>query len=111
MNCAEFSVTALSRASRGTSSETKACHEPISRPAKIPDSAAIATIAPGERTPAAHISHSPIATAAWAVCMTMRIRRRSKRSASVPPTGPNSAAVISRLKAAKPTQVSLSVSL
>ncbi len=111
LNCAEFSVTAFSSTSRGTSSDTKACHEPIIRPANAPDRAANATIAPGDRTPALHIAHRIIATAAWADCITISTFRRSRRSASVPPMGPNRAAVISRLNPAKPTHVSLSVSL
>ncbi len=57
LNCAEFSVTAFSSASRGTSSETKACQDPIMSPAKAPDIAASATIAPGDRTPALQSAH------------------------------------------------------
>ena len=52
LNWAEFSVTALSSASRGTSSETNACHEPIISPANTPEVAAMAMITPGDRTPA-----------------------------------------------------------
>ena len=109
LNWAEFSVTALSSASRGTSSETNACHEPIISPANTPEVAAMAMITPGDRTPAPQAPHRAIATAAWAVDMTSSTVRRSKRSARVPPTGPSIEAVMRRLNEAKPTHAALSV--
>ena len=111
LNWAEFSVTAFSSASRGTSSETNACHDPIIRPAKTPDREASATMDPGERTPLLHSAHSESATMAWADCVRSNTWRRSNRSARVPPIGPKMAALIRRLNPANPTHASLSVSL
>ena len=110
LNWAELSVTALRRASRGTSSDTNACQAGALMPVTTPPRATSAMIAGTDARPVTHTT--PIVTARTAMALWVHIstRRRSRRSASVPPKGDRTAIGASWLNAATPTQVEECVS-
>jgi hypothetical protein len=110
LNCAEFRVTALSSAERGTSSLTNACHDGMFIPATRPLTPTRATRAAGEASPAAHTAQRLTATRAWTDWVTISTRRRAKRSATAPATGPASTVGMSCMNAARPTHAALEVS-
>ncbi len=111
LNCAEFNVTAFSRSSLGTSSETNACHDGMLSAEITPVANTTATSAPGLRTPASHMTQRPSAQKASAVCVVISTLRRSNRSAIAPDHGPMSTPGMNWQKPASPTHAALSVVL
>ena len=91
LNWAELRVTALSRASRGTNSETKACQAGALMPVITPPVATRPMITGTDARPELQATPMAMATTAMALCVTNRMRRRSRRSASEPPSGDMSA--------------------
>ena len=89
LNCAELRVTALSRSSRGTNSDTNACHDPIITPAISPERPTRATTAHGERTPETQMAQSASATTAMPACVTNRTDRRGIGRPWIHPPGPS----------------------
>ncbi len=66
-------------------------------------------ITTGDSTPALHTSHSVVATTAISDWVTSSSRRRGKRSASDPASGPTSTAGRNWAKVANPTHAALPV--
>lgn len=104
LNCAELRVTALRSAPR-TNSETNACHAGALIPVMTPPTATRPMITGTEATPVTHAPPIMMAPTPMATWVTSSTRRRSNRSAMVPPNGDIIAMGASWLKAAMPTQV------
>jgi hypothetical protein len=103
-------VTAESRSSRGTRSLTNDCQLGTFSPLNTPLNATRARIAAGERMPAPHAAHRPVAASACNPWVTSSTRRRSKRSAIDPASGPSSIDGTNYAKVARPTHRALVVS-
>ena len=110
LNCVELRVMAEARSARGTSDGTNACQAGIIKPLKIPVSAVKPRISHGFRHPIAQVSHSRPAAKAIAAWVPMRRVRRSRRSASEPPSGPSTNAGMNWAKPARPTKIERFVS-